>query len=103
MPMYLITHRYPNEELLNAVKEAAEFFERIPSLPNGIEFLASYNTDFGAYTLWKAPNKEVLEKVLEDSPTFKKNAEIVEVVQSYPPTSEYTVRVWRMLLAMAKK
>ncbi len=103
MPMYLVTHTWPDEEALKATKEAADFFERLSALPDGIEFLASYNFDVGCYTLWKAPNKEVLEKLMEGSPTFKKNAEIVEVVQSYPPTVEYIVRTWRMVLSAAKR
>ncbi|AIF69658.1 hypothetical protein PAP_06300 [Palaeococcus pacificus DY20341] len=103
MPMYLITHRWPEEKTLDAMKEAAEFFSNLTKLPEGIEFLASYNTNFGAYTMWKAPNKEALEKIMENFPIFKKEAEITEIVQSYPPTVEYTVRMWKMMLSLAEK
>ncbi len=103
MPMYLVTHRWAEEETLDAMKEAADFFSQLSTLPREIEFLASYNTNFGSYTMWRAANKEALEKIMEGFPTFKKNAEIVEIVQSYPPTVEYTVRIWKMMLALAKK
>ncbi|ACS89780.1 hypothetical protein [Thermococcus sibiricus] len=63
--------------------------------------MASYNFADGIYTIWKAPNKETLEKIMEDFPVFKKG--IVEVVQSYPPTTEYIVRMWEMILAFAQK
>jgi len=103
MPMYLITHRWSEEETLNAVREAVEFFSKLTSLPEGIEFLASYNTNFGAYTMWKAPNKEMLERIMKNFPIFNKGAEITEIVQSYPPTVEYTVRIWKMMLSLAGK
>ena len=107
MPMYIITHKWAPEELTPAMKEAARFFESVlvegAELPKGVEFLASYNFVDGSYTIWKAPKKEILEKIMEDFPVFKKEAEIVEVVQSYPPTMEYIVRIWKMLIAFAQK
>lgn|GEM_PF-2097391 len=107
MPMYIITHKWAPEELTAAMKEAARFFESVlvegAELPKGVEFLASYNFADGSYTIWKAPKKEILEKIMEDFPVFKKEAEIVEVVQSYPPTMEYIVRIWKMLIAFAQK
>ena len=95
MPMYLTTHRYPEKESLTVVKEAADFFRQLP-LKGDIEFVASYNFNGGCYIIWRAPSKEVLEKYLEttDTPTFRKNMEITEVVQSYPPTVDYTIRLW---------
>ncbi|MCD6559225.1 MAG: hypothetical protein J7K57_05065 [Palaeococcus sp.] len=103
MPMYLITHKWTDAEALGAIKEAAKFFERLSELPEGIEFLASYNFNLGSYTLWRATSREKLEKLLESAPIFKKNAEIVEIVQSYPPTVEYTVRMWKMIISMGEK
>lgn len=107
MPMYIVTHRWAPEEEIAALKEATRFFESIlvegAELPKGVEFLASYNFTHGSYTIWKAPKKEILEKIMEDFPVFKKEAEIVEVVQSYPPTTEYVVRIWKMVIALAQK
>ncbi len=95
MPTYHITHRWSDEEALDAMREAADFFTKV-DLPEGVEFLASYNFDGGCHVLWKAPSKEVLLGLLEgiDVPTFRKNMEITEVIQSYPPTIEYIIRLW---------
>ncbi|USS40502.1 hypothetical protein NF865_09405 [Thermococcus aggregans] len=108
MPMYIITHKWnPETELIDAMKEATKFFESVlvdgTKFPDGVEFLASYNFADGAYTVWKAPNKETLEKIMEDFPVFKKEAEIVEVSQSYPPTPDYVARAWKMAIAFAHK
>ncbi len=104
MPMYHITHRWSGEEDVVAAKEAADFFSKV-SLPEGFEFVASYNFNGGSHTIWRAPSREELEKFLEtiDAPTFKKSMEITEVVQSYPPTVEYTVRLWYWLHSLGKK
>ncbi|USG99237.1 hypothetical protein K1720_06730 [Thermococcus argininiproducens] len=107
MPMYIITHKWNPEEGIAATKEAARFFESFlvegVDLPKGVEFLASYNFAYGSYTIWNAPNKEILESIMEDFPVFKKRAETVEVTQSYPPTTEYVVRIWKMVISLADK
>ncbi|NJE00761.1 hypothetical protein [Thermococcus sp. JdF3] len=98
MPMYLVTHHYSREESIKATKEAADFFRRLP-LTGDIEFIASYNFNGGSYTIWRAQNREALEEYMKtiNAPTFHKNMEITEIVQSYPPTVEYTIRLWEML------
>ena len=103
MPTYHITHRWPGDEDVIAAKEAADFFTKV-KLPEGFEFLASYNFHGGSHTIWRAPSREALEKFLEtiEAPTFKKNMDITEVVQSYPPTVEYTVRQWYWINRLAK-
>ena len=97
MAMFLVTHRYSDEESIKATKEAADFFKRLP-LTGDIEFLASYNFVGGSYTIWPK-NREALEEYMKtiNAPTFHKNMEITEIVQSYPPTVEYTIRLWEML------
>ena len=103
MPMYLTTHRYPEEESLMAVREAADFFRQLP-LKGDIEFVASYNFDGGCYIVWRAPSKEALKKYLEttDTPTFRKNMEMTEVAQSYPPTVDYRIRLWYWIYRLGK-
>ncbi|QDA30870.1 hypothetical protein FH039_03575 [Thermococcus indicus] len=103
MAMFLVTHRWSDEEAIVAAKEAADFFSKV-KLPEGFEFVASYNFDGGGYTIWNAPDREALEKLLEniETPTFKKNMEITEIVQSYPPTVEYTVRLWYWIHRLGK-
>ncbi|ASA76839.1 hypothetical protein [Thermococcus sp. 5-4] len=102
MAMFLVTHRYSDEESIEATKEAADFFKRLP-LTGDVEFLASYNFVGGSYTIWRAKDREALEEYMKtiDAPTFHKNMEITEIVQSYPPTVEYTVRLWEMLYHMS--
>ncbi|NJD99015.1 hypothetical protein E3E26_04335 [Thermococcus sp. LS1] len=100
MPVYHVTHRWSTEESAIAAKEAADFFSS-GELPEGVEFLAAYNFDGGAYTIWKAPSKEVLEMVIS-SPTFRKNMEITEVIQSYPPTIEYMIRMWNWVYRLSQ-
>ncbi|WP_457752956.1 hypothetical protein [Thermococcus sp.] len=73
------------------------FTSFLENLPDGVEFLASYNHDTGAYTIWRAPNRETLEKLFKEFPVFSKKAEITEIIQSYPPTVEYTVRMWDII------
>jgi hypothetical protein len=104
MPMYHITHHWSTEEETLAAKEAADFFSRA-ELPEGFEFLASYNFNGGAHTIWRAPSREELEKLIDtiDAPIFKRNMEITEVVQSYPPTVEYIVRQWYWIHRLGKK
>ncbi len=102
MPMYLITHKWPADKQIDAMKEAFRFFNEA-KLPEDVEFLASYNFNFGAYTMWKAPDKDSIEKIMEGFPIFKKEARITEIVQSYPPTMEYTVRMWKMIVKMTEK
>jgi len=98
MAMFLVTHRYSDDESIKATKEAAEFFRRLP-LTGDVEFLTSYNFVGGSYTIWKAKDRKALEEYMEtiEAPTFKRNMEITEIVQTYPPTVEYTIKLWEML------
>ncbi|NJE25081.1 hypothetical protein E3E22_00240 [Thermococcus sp. MV5] len=74
MPMYIITHKWAPEEDIAAMEEASNFFESVlvkgAELPEGIEFVASYNFAHGSYTIWNAPNKEALENMMVDFPIF---------------------------------
>ncbi len=100
MPMYLITHKWPESKQLDAMKEAFKFFTEV-KLPPDVKFMASYNFNFGAYTLWESPDRESIREIMAEFPVFGSEAEITEIVQSYPPTMEYTVRMWKMMLKIA--
>ncbi|ANF22734.1 hypothetical protein [Thermococcus piezophilus] len=101
MSVYHVTHRWSIDESAVAAKEAADFFSST-ELPKGVEFLAAYNFDGGAYTIRKAPSREILKEVII-TPTFRKNMEITEVIQSYPPTIKYMIRLWNWVYRPSQK
>jgi len=56
-----------------------------------------------AYCIWRAPSKEVLEKVFEQAPTVKAGTDFVQVMQVIPPTMEYVASLVQTIIKMASK
>jgi hypothetical protein len=106
MALFVAVHKWKPEQLPTIIKETLALFtvQRDGKLPKGVDLLFSYNniTPNGAFCIWVAPNPATLEQLFgKYCPVLKKGTEFVPVVQSYPPTMEYVVSIFQMMLAQA--
>jgi len=95
-------HKWKPEELPAVLKEAIMLFTGIGEgkLPKGVELCNTYMRDNGAFCVWVAPDRAVLEQLFKKhAPVMEKGTEIVPVMQSYPPTMEYVLSLWQTMLA----
>jgi hypothetical protein len=103
MPLFIALHKWNPEDEITVTKEAMALFTA--KLPEGVELRNTYETGAQrAFCVWVAPNKETLEKVFDQSaPVMKKGTEFVPVVQSFPPTMEYVLTLYQMMIKGAPK
>ena len=105
--MFIAIHRWKPQDTITITKELVAGFTAIAEgrLPEGVELCATYSTAAErAFCVWKAPNREALEKGFDEwAPTLKKGTEFVPVFQSYPPTMEYVLGLWQAWIKMVSK
>ena len=106
IPLFVGVHKWKPEQQITIIKESVAFFTAAPDgkFPEGIQLCAAYSLDQGVYSVWEAPNKEVLEKVFgKYAPTTMKGTEFVPVTQTFPPSIGYTVSLWQTMIQMASR
>jgi len=105
MPMFMAVHKWKPQDEIAIMKELVGAFAAIQAGKlEGMKLLATYSLPQGAYCVWEAASKEVLEKGFEkNTPVLKKNTEFVPVAQSYPPTMDYVLGLWQMWVKSASK
>jgi len=107
MPTFIAVHKWKPQDEITITKELIAGFTAIVEgkSPKGVELCATYSTAAqGAFCVWVAPSKQALEKTFDQfCPTLKKYTEFVPVVQSYPPTMEYVLGLWQLMVKAASK
>ena len=102
MTLFVAVHKWKPEDFPTILKEVTVLFGGLGKLPKGVELLSTYNRDNGAFCVWVAPDLAILKKLFDQhAPVMKKGTEFVPVVQSYPPTVEYVLSLWKTMLAQA--
>ena len=105
MPTFMAVHKWKPQDEIAIRKELVRAFAAPGAVPKDVKLDASYEgAKGGAFCVWEAPSKEVLEKAFEKSaPILKKCTQFVPVRQMYPPTMEYVVSLWQQMLKAASK
>ena len=106
MPMFVAIHKWKPEESISAMKETINYSTLLAAgkVPEGVECTATYSNvaGNGAFCVWTAPTKEVLEKLFEKyAPVIKKGTEFVPVVQMIPPTLECEMAMAQQMIQAA--
>jgi len=109
MPTFIALHKYNPKDELTIMKELVAGFTAIAEGKGvkGVELCATYEAPPGTqrvFCVWKAPSLADLEKSFDQfAPTLKKYTEFVPVCQSYPPTMEYVIALWKLGIQAASK
>lgn len=103
----IAVHRWKPEDQVAIMKEALTIFKAVDEegLPEGIELCATYINMAapGAFCVWKACCKEKLEGLFSKYAPNEWGTGIVPVVQSFPPTTEYILSLWKLTTQTASK
>jgi len=107
LPLFIAIHKWTEEVHITMIKEMIAGFTALlkGEVSEDIEICFTWQRpDYGAFCLWKVPNKDALESVFEEYlPTMLKYSEFVPVSQVYPPSIEYVLGLFQNIVDMASK
>ena len=109
MPTFLATHKWKQEDdsaVRNELLASANAMVA-GKFPEGVKLCSAYILptlpSSEAYGIWEAPSREAFDKGLNTlAPTMKKNTQVIQVMQVYPPSMEYVMALQRIAMATVK-